>query len=65
MTRVIGTELGNPVLLPSGRRRVIDAVRSAGLGGWKKRMPLCNEVDRGLNVPLLETVPTSNWSLIV
>lgn len=28
-------------------------------------MPSCNAVDKGLKVPLPETGPTSNWSLIV
>lgn len=65
MIHVIDMELGNPVFLPKGRRRAIDAVGNAGLGGRKKRMLLCNEVDRGLNVPPLETVPTFDWSLIV
>lgn len=27
-------------------------------------MPLCNEVDTGLDVTWLERVQTSNWSLI-
>lgn len=39
-----------------GRPTARDAVGSAGLGGWKKRMPGCNGLDRGLNVPPPETV---------
>ncbi len=34
----------------------------AGLGGWKKRMSFCNGADKGLNVTLCESRPTSNWS---
>lgn len=37
----------------------------AGLGGWKKRMSFCNGADKGLNVALCESRPTSNWSFFV
>lgn len=35
---------------------------SAGMGGWKKRMLVCNGPDRGFNVTPRETGQTSNWS---
>ena len=50
--RVIQMEQGKPVVPPlrgagvAARR----AVGAAGKGCWRKRMPLCNGVDRGWNM---------------
>jgi len=48
-------EHGKPVFLlsNSGQRAVRQAYGSAGIGLQKKRTPLCNGADRGLNVTLL------------
>lgn len=35
----------------------------ADKGGWRKQMPVCNELD-SVNITQRESVPTSNWSLI-
>lgn len=40
-------EHGKPVLLLLARQIVRNADNSAGIGKWKKRMPSCNEMDRG------------------
>lgn len=45
--------------LLTGKRAVRQAERSAGKGLWKKRRPLCNGVDRDLNVILCESRQTS------
>ena len=62
-SRVAYTELGKPVFLlfPVGTGKLIarTAERSAGKGLWKKRMPPCNAVDRGLNVTPRENGQTS------
>src|SRR5215813_12039145 len=36
-----------PYVSCEGKRAVRQADRRAGMGGWKKRRPLCNGVDRG------------------
>ncbi|MDI7243847.1 hypothetical protein QML58_10465 [Providencia rettgeri] len=62
----MSTELGKPVFSPQCGRWVARlAIESAGKGGWRKRMPFCNGMDKRLNVPLPETGQTSDWSLIV
>ncbi|TSA12659.1 MAG: hypothetical protein D4R73_02085 [Deltaproteobacteria bacterium] len=39
---------GKPVSLPNlGRKAVRPDEGGAGRGGWKKRMPGCNDPDRG------------------
>lgn len=45
-------ERGKPVFLPLGRRIARDAVGDAGMGCWRKRMPVCNGLDRGSNFAL-------------
>lgn len=39
------------------------AYGGAGIGSRKKRMLLCNGVDRGCNIISRESGPTSSWSL--
>jgi hypothetical protein len=41
------SERGKPIVLPLGKRAARQADRAAGKGGWKKRTPSCNEMDRG------------------
>jgi len=45
--------------LRTGKRAVRQAEWSAGIGLWKKRMPLCNGLDRDLNVIPCESRQTS------
>ncbi|QTA83795.1 Group II intron reverse transcriptase/maturase [Desulfonema limicola] len=46
--RVKSVEHGKPdCLRTSGNRPARAGHRQAGMGGWKKRMPSCNEADRG------------------
>jgi hypothetical protein len=62
-----GTSLSRPWkprIAPPIRGQLIvrKAYSNARLGGWKKRMLSCNGTDRGFNVTLCESKPTSNWS---
>jgi hypothetical protein len=45
-----------------GRQTVRNAIEGAGKGEWKKRKPLCNEVDRICNINPRENEQTSIWS---
>ncbi len=59
-------ERGKPVeLLPGGQSIVRKTYGSAGKGCSRKQMPLCNEVDTGLNVTRHENEPTSSRSSMV
>lgn len=40
------------------------AVGVAGKGGWRKRMPVCNESDKSCNKLCRESGPTSSWSFV-
>lgn len=49
------TEHGKPVTLPLGKQSARSADRVAGRGGWRKRRPPCNEVDRDCVMTVVAT----------
>lgn len=61
---VILTERSKPVSLRScnGRTVARPLQRDAGMGGWKKRTPVCNRLDRGSKFALDES--RANFHLV-
>ncbi len=47
-----------------GQRIAKSAYGGAGLGCRRKRMPRCNSVDTGWNIPRRESEPTSGGSFV-
>src|SRR5216684_1627778 len=47
-----------------GQQTVRSAYGCAGIGTRNKRMPSCNEMDRGCNIIPRESGQTSSWSLV-
>ena len=59
----IRVERDKPIIFPMGRTVARPTDEIVGKGGWKKRMPYCNDMDRGSNFASHESGPTSNWCL--
>ena len=47
VTELLRRNMGTPYVSRKGKRAVRRAERRAGIGGWKKRTPSCNGMDRG------------------
>jgi hypothetical protein len=58
------TERVKLIVLPLGKQAARQADRTVGKGGWKKRRPACNGLDRGSSFAPRESGQTSIWYLV-